>query len=70
MTAITTCFDDCGTNFTDLYDDFSNEIRSTADELKERGSEILNNVADQFGDSLHGDLENAFKDAMKMQLRA
>jgi ElaB/YqjD/DUF883 family membrane-anchored ribosome-binding protein len=68
--AITDCFGGMEEGLTTAYSDFGEQAEAIADDLINRASEILSNVADHFENSLSSELEQIFQDAIEDAVKA
>jgi F0F1-type ATP synthase membrane subunit b/b' len=68
--AVTDCFDGMEEGLTTAYGDFGEQAEAIADELINRATDIMSNVADHFENSLSSELEQIFQDAIEDAIKA
>ena len=65
LAEITNQFSNFENNLTNLYSSFNSEVEGLGDKLKDRCSEIIQDMGNHCEDSLKDELETAFKDAIE-----
>ena len=67
---ITSSFDDFEVNFSDSFTSFGSEVEGHGDDLKARVTEILQSTGEYAGETLTGELQDAYSNAIDNSVEA